>query len=85
MYQFPPTKFTGNTLWRQWWHLLSEVIEVGFALWRGNIQHAAAEAWDIKHSTETFHRILEMKGANIRIAMQVVTENNLRRRYYDPR
>ena len=83
LYQFPETRFTTNTLWRQWFHLLSEVIEIGVALWRGNLQHAAAEAWDVKQSTETLHRILSGQGVDIEMAKEVVVSNNMERGYYN--
>ncbi|MDA8114138.1 MAG: hypothetical protein M0Z43_05375 [Acidithiobacillus sp.] len=82
LYQFPPTRFVTNSLWRQWWHLLSEVLEVGRALLVGNLQHAAAEAWDVKQSTETLHRILSGRGADIDLAREEVIDNNLDRGYY---
>lgn len=83
MYQFPATKFVKNTLARQWWHLLTEVLELGLDLWKGRLQHAAAEAWDVKHSTETLQRILQGKGADVRMAQEHVISNNLERGYYN--
>lgn len=82
MYQFPATRFISNSLWRQWWHLLSEVLEIGRALLCGNIQHAARETWDAKHSAETMHRILSGRGADIALARQEVIGGNLERGYY---
>ena len=82
MYQFPPTRFVGNSLLRQWLHLLSEVIEVGVALLRGDLQHAASEAWDVKQSTETLHRILSGRGADIEMAREEVEAGCLERGYY---
>lgn len=82
-YQFPATRFVSNSPWRQWRHLLSEVIEVGLALLRGDIQHAATEAWDVKQSTETLHRILSGQGADIGLARVEVMGNNLERGYYN--
>ena len=82
LYQFEPTRFTQNTLWRQWWHLLTEVIEIGRALLKGNLQHAAAETWDAKHSSETLHRILSGRGADVDLAREKVVGNNKERGYY---
>lgn len=82
MYQFPPTRFIRNSLWRQWWHLLSEVLEIGIALLRGNLQHAARETWDVKHSAETMHRILSGRGADVDLARAGVVSGNRRRGYY---
>lgn len=81
-YQFPATRFVSNTIWRQWWHLLSEVIEIGRALLVGDLQHAATEAWDVKQSTETLHRILSGQGADVEMAREEVIGNNLERGYY---
>lgn len=83
LYQFPTTRFVSNTLWRQWWHLLSEVIEVGKAILTGDLQHAAVEVWNVKQSSETMHRILAGKGADISMSRDEVIENNDARGYYD--
>ena len=83
IYQFPATRFVKNTLWRQWWHLLSEVIEIGRALLAGKLQHAAAETWDAKQSSETLHRILAGKGADVQLAQDTVIGNNEERGYYE--
>jgi hypothetical protein len=83
MYQFPATKFISNTLWRQWWHLLTEVMEIGKALLRRDLQHAATETWDARHSAETLHRILQGKGVDVRMAQEHVISNNLERGYYE--
>lgn len=82
LYQFPATRFVCNSPWKQWWHLLSGVIEVGTALLAGNIQHAATELWKVKHSIETFHRILEGKGADVHIAREETLSDNIERGYY---
>lgn len=82
LYQFPSTRFVSNSPWRQWWHLLSEVLEIGKALLIGNLQHAAAEAWDVKQSTETLHRILAGRGADVELAKKTVLSNNIERGYY---
>lgn len=82
LYQFPAARFVSNTLWRQWWHLLSEVIEIGRALLTGDLQHAAAEVWDVKQSSETLHRILSGRGADVEMARETIVTNNLDRVYY---
>lgn len=82
LYQFKATRFVANSLWRQWWHLLSEVIEVGLALLQGNLQHAAAETFDVKQSSETMHRILSGRGADVQLARETVQGNNESRDYY---
>lgn len=82
LYQFPLTRFVSNTPWRQWWHLLSEVIEVGKALLSGDLQHAATEIWDVKQSSETMHRILSGKGVDVDMSRETVLGNNVKRDYY---
>lgn len=82
MYQFPATRFVSNSPWRQWWNLLSEVLEVGRALLTGNIQHAATKTWDVKQSSETLHRILAGRGADVGLAREEMVSNNLEREYY---
>ena len=81
-YQFPATRFTRNSHWRQWWHLVSEVLEVGRALLAGDLQHAAAELWDVKHSSETLHRIMEQRQVDVEVAQSKVLSNNKKRGYY---
>lgn len=83
LYQFAPTRFVSNSLLRQWWHLLSEVIEIGKALLTGDLQHAAAETWDVKQSAETMHRILSGRGADVEMAKDTVISDCLERGYYD--
>lgn len=82
LYQFPRTRFIRNTLWRQWWHLLSEVLEVGLALLKGDLQHAALEGWDVKQCAETLHHILAGEGADVQLAREEMEEKNDRRGYY---
>ncbi len=82
LYQFPATRFVSNSLWRQWWHLLSEVLEIGRALLAGNLQHAAAETWDVKQSSETMHRILAGRGVDVAMAQETVFSGCLERGYY---
>ena len=82
LYQFPATRFVSNSPWRQWWHLLSEVLEIGRALLSDDLQHAAAETWDVKQSSETLHRILSGRGVDVEMARQTIVINNLDRSYY---
>jgi len=86
LYQYPPTRFVSNSLWRQWWHLLSEVVELGRALlcarFTDNYQHVAREAEDVTQSDETFKRILAGKGVDIALAREQVISGCLERGYY---
>lgn len=87
LYQFPATRFVSNSLWRQWWHLFSEVIELGLALaaahFTGDLQHVAREAEDVSQSDETFKRILSGKGVDIAMAREEVISGCLERGYYE--
>jgi hypothetical protein len=83
IYQFPPTRFTSNSPWRQWLHLLSEVLELGFALLQRNVQHAARETWDVGQSSETMNRILAGLGADVEMAREHVISGCRERGYYD--
>ena len=47
-----------------------------------NLQHAAAETWDAKHSSETMHRILSGLGTDVDLAREHIVSNNLERGYY---
>ena len=82
LYQFPATRFVCNSLWRQWWHLLSEVIEIGKALLVGDLQHASHETWDAKQSAETMHRILSGRGADVEMARECIESGCRERGYY---
>jgi len=82
LYQFKATRFVSNTLWRQWWHMLSEVLEVGWALLLGDLQWAARETIDVRQSSETMNRIQAGKGADIKMAMESVVKGCEERRYY---
>lgn len=81
-YQFPKTRFVSNSPWRQWWHLVSEVIELGVALLKKDLQHAAVETGDIKQISETMHHILAGLGADVQLAMSTVLDKNEERGYY---
>ena len=82
-YQFPPTRFVSNSLWKEWWHLVSEVLELGWALLTGDLQGAASETWDVKQNSETIHRKLSGMGADIKMARQEVFDRCLERGYYE--
>lgn len=82
-YQFPASTFASkNTAWRQWFHLLSEVLEVGWDLLHKDVKGATMETWDVKHSAETLHRILERDGALVDVARVRVMKGNYVRGYY---
>jgi hypothetical protein len=62
--------------------MLSEVLEVGFALLRGDLQHAAHETIDVQVSGETMTRILSGQGADIQMAREEVIAGHIERGYY---
>jgi hypothetical protein len=82
LYQFPATRFVSNSFWRQWWHVLSEVLEIAVAHLRGDLQHAVTESWDASQSLETLRHIGEGLGADNAMARETVIINNLERGYY---
>jgi hypothetical protein len=82
LYQFPTTRFVSNSLCRQWWHLLPEVFEIGWELLWCNLQRAATETWNAKHSAETLHHILEGRGADIAMGYEQTLYDNVERGYY---
>lgn len=82
LYQFPATRFVSNTLWRQWWHMLSEILEVGWALLLGDLQWAARETIGVRQSSETMNRIQAGQGADIEMAMEHVVKGCEERGYY---
>ncbi len=85
LYQFPATRFVCNPVWRQWWHLVSEVLELGWELLRRNWQRAANESWDISQDQETMRRILAGRGADVALARETIIGNNRERGYYIPK
>lgn len=83
LYQFPQTRFVSNSPWRQWWHLVSEVLELGWEIFCKNWQKAANESWDISQDQETMRRILSGLGADVELARENVVCGNIERGYYD--
>lgn len=82
LYQFKATRFVSNTLWQQWRHMLSEVLEVGWALLLGDLQWAARETIDVRQSSETMNRIQSGLGADIEMARDDVVQGCKDRGYY---
>ena len=85
-YQFPRSKFAdSNTIWKQFWHMASELFEVFRALLRRDYYHAAKEMADLKHSTETGEHILEEQyRVDVKAATKEVIRGNICRGYYPP-
>lgn len=84
LYQFPATRFVSNNIWRQWWHMASELLEIAVALLRRDYQHAATEIWNLKHSGETGHHILSGMGVDVEMAYTETLNDNIERGYYEP-
>lgn len=82
VYQFPATRFVSNGFWRQWFHLLSELLEIAVAWIRGDKQHAVTEVWKLKHSAETLHRIQSGMGLDVEMGREETLSDNIERGYY---
>lgn len=83
LYHWPQTRFVRNSLWRQWFHMLSELLEIGWELFWGNLQRAGNEAMDLDQSGETFRRILQRKGVDLALARDQVEQGCRERGYYE--
>jgi hypothetical protein len=85
MMVFPITRFARrNGVWRQFFHLLSEVWELFWALvWR-DWDHAGREAVDVQHVTDTLRWILHFRYKVDRdMAAARVIVGNHKRGYYE--
>jgi hypothetical protein len=86
MLVFPRTKFARtNGIRRQYFHLLSEVFELGWSLLWRDYGHAGLEAVDAQHSADTLRWILHDRHHVDRdkCAAQVIC-GNAKRGYYEP-
>lgn len=81
---FPRTIFADrNTIYRQWFHLLSEVMEVGAAILKQDWNHVADEAVDCQQSADTLlHIAMERHEADAYGAYTRVAVGCARRGYY---
>lgn len=81
---FPRTIFAGrNTIYRQYLHLVSEVIEVGIAILRRDWDHVAEELVDVQQSADTgLHIVMSRHGADSYGAYTRVAVSCTRRGYY---
>lgn len=82
LYQFPATRFVCNGFWRQWLHMLSELLEIAWAWLLGDKQHAVTEVWNLKHSSETMHRIQSGMGLDVEMGYEQTLGDNIERGYY---
>jgi len=82
--QLPRSRFAdSNTVWRQFFHLLSEVWEVFIALLSGNQIHALTEMVDVQISMETLKYIhCEKYNLDMEAALQYVILRGRRRGYW---
>lgn len=82
-YSFPRTRFVaGGNVWKQYRHLVSEVLEVGIALLFRDYAHASRELWDVCQSSETGNHMLQDQGVDTCKERQAVVAGNYRRGYY---
>lgn len=81
---FPRTIFADrNSIYRQWWHLFSEVIEVGCAIIKKDWNHVARELVDVQQSADTaLHIVMDQHGADSYRAYTDVAVSCTRRGYY---
>jgi hypothetical protein len=87
LYTFTETRFARtNTPWKQYFHIVSEVIELGMALFRKDKRAIGRESWDVRCSTETFQRIVAAAGTadgvDIAEAREEVIAGHRERKYY---
>jgi hypothetical protein len=85
MYTFAPTRFAKtNSLWQQYFHIVSEVFELGIALLKKDMPHVGRESMDVRCSTETFQRILaDQENINIGKSLAEVRRGHNERGYYE--
>jgi hypothetical protein len=83
-YNFPPTKFVQrNTIKQQIEHIKSEFEEFITEVEAGNMDLADREVMDLYHSLETYFRIREKQGVDIKKVRRDTWYKNWWRGYYD--
>jgi hypothetical protein len=85
MMNFPITKFARrNGVWQQFFHLVSEVWEIFWALLWRNYAHAGRETVDAQQSADTLRWALHFRhGVDRDMAAATVIEGNRQRGYYE--
>lgn len=82
-YHFPRIKFTDiNSSGRQLQHVYSELVEIIQARNKGQKGCVDEEMADMLHSIETYFRIREKEGIDIRATFEAVIDKNIQRGYY---
>lgn len=81
---FPRTIFADrNSIYRQYLHLVSEVIEVGIAILRRDWDHVADELVDVQQSADTgLHIVMDRHDADSDGAYTRVAVGCAQRGYY---
>ncbi|ABO51122.1 hypothetical protein Dred_2612 [Desulforamulus reducens MI-1] len=81
-YAFPAVKFVAsNSVPKQLFHIVSELIEVANAT-QENQNRTDEEMADLLHSCETYFRIREREGVDVRHIFLKVIKKNIVRDYY---
>lgn len=81
----PCQKFTNNTPWQQFWHIITELLEVMLALLKKDIPHAAEELVDLQTACETMLVILGYNDRHRATVRRLVAQKNEKRDYYGTR
>lgn len=80
----PCLKYAGNSVWKQLWHILSELLEVAVALLKKDYQHAAEELGDVQVSSETLLYIIGYESPSERNHLRnLVDRKNAARGYHE--
>lgn len=83
-YSFPKTKFvTENTIDQQVDHIRSEYVEFQREFTAARMGLADHELADLYHSIETYFRMRERQGVDIKATFAEVQQKNQDRGYYD--
>ena len=82
-YRFPESRFTSNSIPKQFFAVLSECFEVAKAFVCRDWQHMIVECYDVIHTTETLIRIIVIKyNVSALLARKTVRLKNEMRGYY---
>ena len=80
----PCLKYAGNSVWKQLWRILSELLEVAIALARQDYEHAAEELGDVQTSCETLLYIIGYQSVSERNRIRnLVDRKNAARGYHE--
>lgn len=76
----PCLAYASNSVWKQLWHIFTELMEVAVALIKKDYEHAAEELGDVQTGSETLLYILgyQSESDRNRIRNQVDMKNACR-------